>query len=347
MCSVSLHLTSQNDIIPHAGYAGFDRRVLGITSQLLRKTRMPKWCLICPIHPDYSDDLNAFRSDWTFTEGGSITHIPDWLRTPEFTDDLHVSQREYLIGEARLAFRVDYEAESYGEIDSSWAGPESRSKQKSAEEKVLLCQLALWLAKPSLLSNELVLHGTETNGEWRHRHSHSVKGWEVHLTHVRNSLSPDDLAKALRLYRAIELLHREGPPWLAVWALWHALTTFRWEFRFLALWTGLEALFGTNENGELRYRLAHRISFLNAQSCYEAERLCEVVSESYKYRSRVVHGLRLQKLTPDNRLNLERDAQYLLRASLVKILEDPTLVARFNTTGREKFLDSLVFVDAS
>jgi len=131
-----------------------------------------------------------------------------------------------------------------------------------------------------------------------------------------------------------------------VWALWHALTTFRWELRFLTLWIGLEALFGVSAAaGETRYRLSQRIAFFNAANRNEAERLFQVAMHSYQWRSRVVHGLRLREIKPDDRLNLDYDAQTLLRKSLVRVLEDSSLIAQLNSSQRERYLDGLIFSD--
>jgi hypothetical protein len=94
----------------------------------------------------------------------------------------------------------------------------------------------------------------------------------------------------------------------------------------------------------MRYRLSQRIAFFNAADRKETERLFQVAMHSYQWRSRVVHGLRLQKITPDDRLNLDHDAQVVLRQSLVKAFGDSSLMEQLNSSHRERYLDSLVFL---
>jgi hypothetical protein len=91
------------------------------------------------------------------------------------------------------------------------------------------------------------------------------------------------------------------------------------EDKIIDCMVGLEALYLEKEGlGEFGYKLAHRAAVLLADSKKERQQLFTQTKESYKLRSKIVHGLKYD-LSPQDVWFVED----LLRGSIKKFLKTP------------------------
>jgi hypothetical protein len=116
-----------------------------------------------------------------------------------------------------------------------------------------------------------------------------------------------------------------------------------WEARYLWQWIVLEALFGPDGPTETTHRLSQRIAlFLTKEPETRAE-IFKAVKDAYGWRSKLVHGGRLSKLSPEKAQELTIFTENTIRLSFDAILSDNHLAELFNTKNRDRYLDSLAF----
>jgi hypothetical protein len=75
----------------------------------------------------------------------------------------------------------------------------------------------------------------------------------------------------------------------------------------------------------------------------EVTELFRAVKKSYSWRSRTVHGLRLNKLSQDESSRIGHEVEGIVRKAILLIIEDWETISRFDSSKREEFLDGLVF----
>ncbi len=119
---------------------------------------MAKWCSVIPVDPDYIDRASLLSKPFEFERGILLGQIPDWVRSSTVTEHMSFHERESVVKRARLALVAEYAADSFGAPDPTWKGKTPRGKQETALEKLSLCLLAAWLAKPSALKCDLYIH---------------------------------------------------------------------------------------------------------------------------------------------------------------------------------------------
>ena len=302
---------------------------------------MGEWSTIVPVSPGYYDPPHLFATGIQFGHGLTLGSVPEWVKGKQITRDLSVRQREYAVGEATGAFVATYDADSLGDPDPTWKGDEPRGKQDVALERILLSNLALWIAKPSRIGGELYIHAHFTNGEHILRQTSSVLGVIPHERDAENVLDAGDFDTARKLYDAILALERTEAPWVACKTLLTAISAREWEVRFLLLWIALEALFGSDS--EVTYRLSQRVAFFNAADRVEAKTVFETAKRAYHWRSRVVHGLQIRKLRREESSDVLYDTENILRRSMAKLLSDQAIVEKFSEKNRDDYLDGLMF----
>lgn len=310
--------------------------------QNLKQKATATWHTVVVINPEYYDEGNCLTSPINFGESIRITQIPDWVRSSEMTKDMNCYQRDRVIGDGKLAFVAEYEAESLGDPDPSWKGDEPRGKQEIVLERILLASLSVWLAKPSWIGGRLYIHVHEKNGERILRETSSIEPIRPHSRDAKNHLEAGDYQKAVKIHNALVSLDRTGAPWLAARTLLSGLRAREWEIRFLLLWIALEALFGTSS--EVSYRVAQRMAFFNTESRAETKRVFDRVRKSYNWRSKIVHGLALRKFNQEESEEVLYDTETTIRTSLQKALLGEGMSDNFADKNREEYLDSLVFV---
>jgi Apea-like HEPN len=121
--------------------------------------------------------------------------------------------------------------------------------------------------------------------------------------------------------------------------LMRALAESMWETRFLLQWVALESLFGSTNPQETTYRLAQRLSLFLGQLPTDCKDLFEKAKSGYAWRSKIVHGMRLSKLTPKQSADLLRTSELLLRLAFSRVLERSAVIATFDGQGRDEYLD--------
>ncbi len=248
--------------------------------------------------------LNSYFKDSPVREpvelagGIKIEPVPDWVKRDESLKLLSWRDREN-IKDASLAFAIEYEAEALGSPDPDWTGKAPRSIQGVVDEKFALASVALWLVCPSPLSCGPTLHFGRKEDPESLRQASSLRPVLIREDENENVPTPTDLESAGKLLASILSLERSGSTWIALRMLVRALTESMWEARYLWQWVVLEALFGPENPNETTYRLSQRIAWFLAVSPKERERVFELTKKAYQWRSRIVHGGRLGKLTPE------------------------------------------------
>ncbi len=181
--------------------------------------------------------------------------------------------------------------------------------------------------------------------------SWTVRGHKIHsrwLAHPDNkqvALGSDDVKTAATILDA--LASKDDCPALAsaLKMLLQAMAAPTWEERYMLRWIAIEALFGpSNSHGEIVYRLSQRAALFLTDGGSEAHNREAQIRAAYKWRSKVVHGLHLEKLHSDKSLELLQTTELLLQEGMRRILLDSTLRAKFSKEkDRESFLDGLPF----
>jgi len=268
--------------------------------------------------------------------------VPDWVKTKEALHLLSWTDRD-AIQDAHLAFATEYDAQALGSPDPDWKGESPRGIQSVVDEKFALANLALWIVRPSRLSCGPVLHFGRNGDPESLRTAASLRRILVTEEEEDAIPSPDDFVKARRVFEVILSLPRQGTLWTAVRMLMRALTESMWETRFLLQWVVLESLFGSTNPQETTYRLSQRLSLFLGQQSEDCKDLFEKAKFGYAWRSKIVHGMRLSKLTPEQSADLSRASELLLRRAFLRILDHAETVATFDGPGREEYLDLLLF----
>ncbi len=300
------------------------------------------WAAIAPVH--YIWDLPAGVSlPHQFAEGVTFSKLPQWVTSEDVLKYLGYSLRAELERRGCYCIAIDYKAEALGTPDPNWKESPPRSIQDAALESIQHVGLGLWLARPMGLGFSCVLHGNQVDHEWRMRQSLQVARFLPLPSYRDAKLEMADLKKAGDLFLALRGLGARGTLPAATQAAIRALTEKGWVLRFLIFWLALESLFGPEDAREITFRLSQRVAFFLANDSSEARQIFEEVKASYEWRSKVVHGLRLRKLTEEKSLELIGGLEEIVRRSILKILGDTTLRDRFESRDREAFLDGLVF----
>ena len=269
--------------------------------------------------------------------------IPPWLKEPKLAEDLGPYYRDHIIARTSLAFYKEYEANEFGEEDPDWKGAGPRSVQDVTTELIFLANIALWLAKDSLINFEFVVHTEKLSGGWMPKQWLKIDPVQMAESETANILGAEDIRVAKEIHASIVRLDRKGALWIAVRLLSTALRERLWETRFLLYWIALESLFGPVNQKRITYQLSHRIGFFLASECQNAQTIVCQAKEGYKLRSDIVHGMHLGKLTLQEETRLEMETEDLVRRAFVKIITDPELAQKFSGKDRDQYLDSLPF----
>lgn len=300
---------------------------------------MVKWITVAPVIPEYN---KRQLSEISLGEV-KIKPIPDWIKGQEIIKHLSTSQKMRL-EDSKLMFAVEYDANSLGDPDPNWIGDNNRGKQDIAFENIRICNLALWLVKPSNLGFELLLHIDDCENNPLVMQSFTTQSLKLHFKDENNLHEKDDFELGRELILSIKGIERRFSVWMSIRALSDALTADSWEVRYLLLWIILEALFGTDV--EITYRLSQRISFFLSENKKEAQELFLDIKKGYKLRSQLVHGLKVEELKKykDESAEMMHKSEFYVRKSLTKILLDEKLIEIFNNEKkRNEYLDGLVF----
>ncbi len=260
----------------------------------------------------------------------TIGPIPSWVKEDRILDNLSWADRS-LIENSNYSFRFLYDSQGIG------------SKQRKAEELLKYASLALWLTKPVPCGINAHLHFDRPEGKGIQR---SATWGDQLLSHKRdnqNILTQDDLLNAKNLLEQLILIPKR-PCTLrtSINLLWRALIDPWWESRYLSMWVALEAMYGPDQPQEITFRISYRCMAFLSKNKNEAHRLFNIIKEGYKWRSKVVHGRQLNKLTTEVSERISHDIESVLRRSFNKVFSSADYINIFNSAERDKYLDELL-----
>jgi hypothetical protein len=308
------------------------------------------WLIVAPVQP-YWKTTALLEAPFAFDDHVSLEQLPEWLREDRVLRDMGSFDKDMIRKEVRHALTAHFRAPVDDARDPSSLAtrgrPGPQTERETALSRILLANLALWIATPSCLGFRLVLVLKKPREDWEVHGSGSASQLVPHEQHRENVVDEPALHRARALYQALCRLPRDCNLWPGLESLWSALTHEVWLVRFLLLWVALESLYGSDSPQETTFRLSQRAALFLAEDRPAAKTRFDEIKEGYKWRSRIAHGMQpnqMKKLTADRSKQLSLDAESLLRASYLKILLDPEMVTTFqDPKHREMYLDSLVY----
>jgi hypothetical protein len=305
------------------------------------------WLTIVPIYNLWSlpDELQL---PFSLNKRASLSRLPDWLTDEQqsnVVDLLLPKVREELKahGTIRYCIVVEYQADSLGSTDPQWQGQKTRSIQDSAFEDARNFFLALWLVHPTSIHYRQVVHVANRPSD---RLIRQIEKYDPqrHLPNCEDDeYQVSDLERARLIANGLSDVPINGNIRTAVHAVMRAQTEGEWTIRFLIFWLVMESLYGPEDGREITFRLSQRVAIFLSSNSVDAKNTFRRVKASYSWRSKLVHGLRLAKLTEVESTKLIIELEECIRDSLIKILSDDSLLATFDGSAREQFLDELVF----
>jgi len=299
---------------------------------------MPNWSTVAVV--EYPFELVVPVS---LANGVVISAIPDWIRDKEMMEGLGLLDHNYLQA-CRYALVKEYEASSFGDPDANSNDNPPKSKQFTALEAVLLADLSLWVANPCSIACHMVFVAEYLGNSWERIQFRHVAPILKAANESDKRLDKTDLDLARQLPDAILALPKEGTVWTAIKTLWEALKTQYWPTRYILFWVVLEALFGPEDGREITYRLSQRLGFfLSLGDRNEAQRRFQTAKNGYSWRSKLVHGRRLRKVTAEQSERLMNEAERMVRDSLTRILTTSDWIEKFDSRDREQHLENLLF----
>ena len=302
-----------------------------------------KCCTVSPLlWPAAIDGMNL---PIVWGKGVRLDVLPDWALQEDVVGALSFWQKDRL-QECTLGLIQYYERSVMEATDRNCQGARGLSLEDRAEEQVQLFILASWLAQPLPITVELIIHASDPDNinHWRIESLKQVERTGPGPFDASAELGQGSVQQSRELFAAIDRLPRSGPVWTALHTLWTALQERnRGDLRVLLFWVAVEALFGPEDAREMRHRLAERMALFLAGRGEEARGLYRDVKRGYDLRSKIAHGMRVEKLdveTGERRLD---EIQGWLRRSLCSILLCEEAVETFSGSNRERFLDEMAF----
>lgn len=275
-----------------------------------------------------------------------LRQTPEWVKRDALIQHLTYSDQQAVIT-SQYSFLAEYEANAISDPHPKSTKEEPRTVQSDKAEAGAMANLALWLVQPCAVCYTSVLHGL--------RHQLPGGASPVPLlqqmeTHMPLHCHQDDLEKqptveqirqAGELFDILRSISRGNAVWTAMRSVWAALVMPHKDIRYSLFWIGLEALFGPENSGsEITYKLSQRIAFLISDEPGHAKEKFRVARECYQTRSQIAHGRWTNDPKTDPRM---ADTEAIVRASMLRILQNPDLRATFCSTGRDRFLEDMIF----
>lgn len=291
---------------------------------------MPKWWTIAAISRYHNRGGVVKVLPFTFGDGVRLDDAPDWLREHPFVKFALGWRENALLGPNQLALIAEYEASSSGEL------------QNQALQKLFFVNLAAWLSKPTAFNIVFYAHASHAQDGWQPTTYDSIV-FRPLKENENTSLVLEDLEMAKQIYSALAGLVKEETLWTTSLIALEALQA-KWSvLRFILFWIVLESLFGADQ--ELRYKLAMRLAFFHPSlNGIERQKLYERMMKSYDLRSKIVHGMRVEKIK-DEFASVVCETEAVVRESLKKILLDRSLISIFNgkQEKRDEYLQNAMF----
>lgn len=300
------------------------------------------WLTFAPLQPHWVLPKNL-NLPFYFCEGISLRAIPEWVIDNTFVDKLRPALQDKLADGTRHCLAIEYEAAALGSPDTSSTRDPKLAIQETATIKIQFVNLALWLARPTSLSFKIVVHAVNHGTEWVTR---QIQDFDIMCpleNCVPEALTESDLASAQNIFRNLSSTIDRSTIRTAAGATFRALLEQAWPLRFLLHWLAMESLFGPEDGREITFRLSQRVALFLESDKEKAQKLFSEVKNSYSWRSKVVHGLRLSKLKEDESYQLLVGLEQLVRRSFLEVLRDDATARIFDGESREKYLDSMPF----
>jgi hypothetical protein len=288
------------------------------------------WVTFAPLEPHWVIPPTV-SLPYQFSEAVSICSLPSWIQEDDPADGLRPQLRDKIDTSEPTCIQIQYQASALS------------SEQRDATRQIFSLHLALWLARGTPLSFDVIAHAENYGSQWVTRHIVSYNSARPLPAYQGESLTVPDFDKAKMLFHGIENVSSDGTVRTALGVTTRALVEGSWELRYLLFWLALEALFGPDDGREITFQLAQRIALFLEPDGTKAQQLCRDVKKSYGWRSKMVHGRKLTTLKDEEDEELIKDLEILARRALVAVLEDEKMVSIFDGGNREKFLDSLAF----
>lgn len=308
-------------------------------------TKQVPWYTVAPL-----TRASALGSEvplpFELAEGVSLSAPPAEYYEPAIASwivENHGSARKFQT--APVAFVAKYEADAMGERDPDWKGISPRTKQDRALDAIRFANIGMWLARPSAIGFEFYMHlSAEEIGGVSVRQSGTFFALRTHPDYDGATVSRADVEKAREMAAALATMPRPGVLATAARMMWFALTEDQWDSRFLLLWIAIEALFGPEDNFAKRVsaEIPRRVARFFGKDRKEEIEAYQIVEDNYDWRSRVVHGQRVDGLTEPKSRDLVRHAEGIARTAFRRFLKTPELIATFSDPARrEAHLDAL------
>lgn len=306
-----------------------------------------KWAAIAPAMNIWRAPENV-ELPYRISERIWLQTIPEWVAAPPAagTVDLLLPKlREFIEEEgATYCLYAEYEAEALGSPDPQWRGPEPRAIQDSLASEISDFFFALWLVRPTTVTFERIAHVSRPTSSDRLVRQIASYDPSVPLACYEDyPYTLEELASARELFRALSSLPLTGTLRTAAGALARSRTEGQWLLRFLLLWLVMESLYGANDARETTYRLCQRVGLFLGGNGSDARALFRSMKDSYSWRSKIVHGLRLASLKAEQSTELLEELEGIVHRSFNRVLGDERLTKIFDGKDREEFLESLVF----
>ena len=284
-----------------------------------------------------------------FGDGFALQDVPEWLRNEPILKDIGYNQLQWML-ESEHALVVEYDANAIGELDATWKGKDPKSIQAVKEEIAVLANLALWLIHPTHVCFTNIFHAIShpIPGEGKRPIVQLVETHSpllVHPSDVGNVIAQNEVTKAGQIHQVLCSIPRDNAVWTALRATWVALTMNSADLRYACFWMGIEALLGAEDNtGEVAFKLSQRAALFLADSPERAREVFRKAKKCYGMRSKIIHG----RWKHDPKIDeVMADTETIIRTVLLRLLDDPKLLNTFTTEQRDRFLEDIVFSNAT
>ncbi|MFH1708431.1 MAG: hypothetical protein ABIF71_11030 [Planctomycetota bacterium] len=289
----------------------------------------------------YFDGNDIGGQGVALSSGVVFGSIPDWVKDKHVFESISEKNTIKLNG-ARYCISTEYHAEALGDVAASH--PKQIPIQESVNEKLFSYNSCLWLARPTPLVIDMVFHFMQVGLRWQLRQIQSFP-MPGSFYEYNERLKLDDFKLGVQIYESYKDLRAFSPLWSARRTVWTALFQDHWITGFMLKWIAMEALFGDAlSSGKITYKLSHRAGKMLGASYEETIELIKNIKKGYSWRSKAIHGLKLDKLYRDETLpgKITKEVEEWVRRALIQIIT-LKLVDIFNDENkRVQYLDSLL-----
>lgn len=129
---------------------------------------------------------------YQFSEAVSICSLPSWIQEDDPADGLRPQLRDKIDTSEPTCIKIQYQASALS------------SEQRDATRQIFSLHLALWLARGTPLSFDVIAHAENYGSQWVTRHIVSYNSAQPFPAYQGESLTVPDFDKAKILFHGIE-----------------------------------------------------------------------------------------------------------------------------------------------